>query len=263
MNRIRGFGIAGGMLLIAGWINVPAANGTSVTRQLEADKKRCADTESRAREAFIRQFDAMERTIRAASRVPAPTRAERIRTIRAEKTAFVDNGQMPKSEEMLPGLVRYQQSVHAARKPLAQAYARLMDQALKGGDDQGLQQLTADKAEFDAKLAGQQHFQAQTNWKGSRSGVHGNVDFDLWIGKRDGDTFRGTIWQDRGKLEARVEGVIDGNAISFHTKQVVQGQHRALRFDGFILENRLVLQVSGVAVGGGPASGIVVLNRSK
>jgi hypothetical protein len=94
-------------------------------------------------------------------------------------------------------------------------------------------------------------FDPKTHWKGARHGVTGNsVDFDLWVGPCDGDTFRGTIRFDEGNARMKVTGVLDGWRIDFETTEMIRGQARSLHFGGYIVNGQMLLTVSGISTTG-------------
>ena len=80
------------------------------------------------------------------------------------------------------------------------------------------------------------------------------------LGKAEDGTLRGTFWQDTDttkKFGLGVEGVIDGHAVRFKTAKVLDGKKRIYNFSGYVFQNRMILQVSGVEPSGKPAGGII------
>lgn len=243
---------------------VPAVGRGQVTeKDLEDRKKRFEEAEERERDRLLKEFDTVAKRVGSTAGIPAEVRVKRVAVINTEKAAFKEKGTLPACDDMLPALWEHMNRLHAARRPLARAYESALNAALKAGNAKLAQQLAREKATYDEHLPGRNTFQAKTNWNGYRAGPMNNIPFHFHVGTCDGNAVKGRMWQDEGKVEMVVEGKLDGNFIEVKTVKLAKGENRNLTFTGFVLEDRLVFQVSGVTPKGQPARGIVLLNRVK
>ena len=77
------------------------------------------------------------------------------------------------------------------------------------------------------------------------------------MGNFDGNVFGGRIEMNRGLGVIRVKGILDANKIHIETTEVLTGGKAQPVFDGFVMERRMVLEISGKAANGQPAKGLV------
>jgi hypothetical protein len=84
----------------------------------------------------------------------------------------------------------------------------------------------------------------------------------LTVGTRLGNAFRGQVWEgDCSEVEFVVGGKLVGNRIRFITVEMVRGRKPFLRNQGYVVDARMVLRVSGIDAKGQTGSGFVQLHR--
>ncbi len=229
-------------------------------KDLDIAKQRYANAQVIARNTFLNAFVKTKKAIGNNRSIQASVRSNLISTIEEERRVFENSGELPVSDMMLGDLWDYLLKVHRAMAPVLVLYNKLIEAHLSDGEQSG--ELTGELERFEQSLPGRKSFQPQTNWKGARTGADGaSVNVDFWVGKFDGKTFKGTIWMDRGNVEMRVAGTIDGSYLDLENTQMIKGPARRLRFQGFALGDRMILSISGIATNGGKASGMLILRR--
>lgn len=235
-------------------------------REISEAKKNFAKTEKEEREVFLKKFDTAVTILGRTPGLPNEVKLARQKEIQNQKKAFEKDGTLPGCDDMLVPMWDHLYRLHTARKPVAFAYDAALKKCTQAGDTETGLKLANEKAKYDEKLPGRDTFQANTHWRGHRAIAGNNLDFALHVESCEGNAVKGRMWQERGKPSAAelvVEGKLDGNYIQLKRVKVVKGKPRDLRFAGFVMEDRLVFQVSGVAVNGHPAGGVVLLNRDK
>jgi hypothetical protein len=238
-------------------------NAKKLAHEFEQGKKQFSVARDKATGVLVSRFDTVEKKLRANMRLPAELRTSKVKKITNEKSAFMADGALPISDEMLGPLLEYQEALYKAQIPLAKSYEQLFNlYSVKLKDDSRAEKLTADKEAFDQKIRGRSVFQ-RSNWHGNQSGTN-NIPFALNVESLDGNSIKGTIVQDRYPHETvfKVEGLLSGNRVKLQSTQVVQGGARTLIFTGYVMENRILGQVFSLARDGkrsGPS--LALLNR--
>ncbi len=225
----------------------------TLTPQYEQGKKRFFAAQKKAGGVLANRFDAALKQIRAATQLPAELRRAKLKKIGDEKNAFVANGKLPLSDEMLMPLLEYQETLHKARLPVLQAYETLFNiYSVELKDDARADKLTTDKEAFDQKSRGRTVFR-RSSWHGTQFlRSNSNIPFVLNVDTLEGNSIQGAIAQDRYPNETvfKVEGLLSGNCLQIKSTQVVQGRTRTLLFTGYVMENRILGQVVSVATNG-------------
>jgi hypothetical protein len=146
--------------------------------------------------------------------------------------------------------------------PLLETYNELTQQYASLKDDAKVIALAQEKAALDRNIAGGGKFTPRTNWDGTQHRADGtSIDFHLWVAGFDGSVFGGTVVANEGHTEIRVKGLVEANHVGFQTTEVIKGGKIALKFEGFVLDRRMILQISGMAPNGKPTGGMVSLGR--
>ena len=212
-----------------------------------------------AKAGLLKDTDQVLENIRRTRAEPALVERH-LREVKAQKEKFQQSGDLPTHDDLLGPVFTYLNNLQAARVELNRAYKEETDEARRQRDDRRLTLLVKEKAAFDAKVAKGEQFATKSTWKGSRYFRTGSSDVHVNLGKAEDGTLRGTFWQDTDttkKFGLGVEGVIDGHAVRFKTAKVLDGKKRIYNFSGYVFQNRMILQVSGVEPSGKPAGGII------
>lgn len=234
----------------------------TLVKKLEKQKEQFAQTERRARDAFVGYFDRVAEMVRKAPGLSSEQKAAKLKIIADEKASYTATGALPRSPEMFEALFVFQDALHRAREPLARTYQQLMSQALKEREDGFLQEVAKGKTRFDESTPGRGSFQTGSQWHGSRYSWDNTMRSRMRVGRLEGNAFRGHVWQgDYPEDEFVVEGTLDGNLIRFEIVEMMRGAKRFLRYQGYVVGDRMVLRVSGINTKGKPISDFVQFHR--
>lgn len=225
----------------------------TLTPQYEQGKKQFFAVQKKAGDVLVNRFDTALKQIRAATQLPAELRRAKLKKIGDEKNAFVATRRLPLSDEMLMPLLEYQEVLHKARLPVLQVYETLFNiYSVQLKDDSRADKLTADKEAFDQKSRGRTVFR-RSSWHGTQFlASNSSIPFLLNVVSLEGNSLTGAIAQNRYPNETvfKVEGLLSGNCIQIKSTQVVQGKTQGLIFTGYVMENRILGRVIGVATNG-------------
>jgi hypothetical protein len=256
--------VKGGPQAPQGQIEQMERSAKALAQQYEQGKEQFFKTQKKASAALAKNFDSTCERIRNNTRMLAETRTAKVKAILAEKETFVSGGRLPLSDEMLPPVLVYQQTLFKSYAPIAVAYEKLFNlYSVKLKDDSRAGKLTADKEEFDQKMRGGNSFRPG-GWLGTQFNAGNSINFFLNIEVLEGNSIKATAVQDRVPNETvfQMEGNLRGNCVQLHSTRVVQGGKRTLLFTGFVMENRILAEVVSVATNGKPSpKSIALLNR--
>lgn len=219
--------------------------------QYEQNKKQFVVARNKASDKIASRFDAVIKKYRTNTRMPADVRRAKEKELSDEKKAFLADGKLPLSEEMIGPLLDYQMELDKAYSRFARTYEPLYNlYSTKLKDDARANKLAADKESFDQKSRGRTVF-GPSHWHGTQHGGN-NISFVLDVGALEGNNIKGRIVQNRypGETVFKVEGLLRGNRIELDSTKVIQGGARRLKFIGFVMENRIVGQVVSMATNG-------------
>ena len=230
------------------------ATVSALTKKYQEAQLEYLAKERSARAAFVLCFDSVAEKVRRTPLLNSDLKQNKTESLSAAKKRFVESGELPQCMEMLGPVIAYQETLRQARQPLRRVYERLMKQALMSRDDSLLKANVERHTEFGRLVTGHEGFLASSEWYGTRfPGSGGGIRTHMVVRERQGTTFWGHVWQgDWPEEEFIVEGTLDGNYIQFQTTQVVRGGKCLLRYCGFVLNNRMILRVSGVDSQGKP-----------
>jgi phosphoglycolate phosphatase-like HAD superfamily hydrolase len=200
-----------------------------------------------AREEFARDIDKVIDTVRK-SKADAALVDKRLKELKEQKTRYEEKGELPTHDLLLPAAVEYLDRLNKARAEWNRLFKKETDEAKKAKDDARLADLVKLRASLDKQFGGRDHLTAKSQWDGLRYGEEDAVGVHLSVTKVDENTFQGRYVQHPGgvgKIVMDVEGVLDGNAIEFATTKVIEGGKRTFKFTGYVIEDRLVLRLTG------------------
>lgn len=220
----------------------------TINQQYEQGKKQFFAAQKKAGDVLSKHFDTALKQIRANTRSAAELRKAKLKKIGDEKNAFLAEGRLPLSDEMLGALLEYQMTLYKARSPVAKNYEQLFNlYSVRLKDDSRAERLTADKETFDQKSRGRTVLRP-SNWLGTQFLLNNNIPFSLSVQTLEGNSIKGRIAKDRYPNDAvfKVEGLLSGNRVEFRSTQVLQGKTRTLFFPGYVMENRILGEVYSV-----------------
>lgn len=238
-------------------------NGPQMPAELEAPVKGYLKAEAAAKEKLLKDIDKAIDHIRLLKLDPS-VREKHMNEVKEAREQFEKNGVLPTHNDLILKTIRYLNTLGTARAEFNNKYLAATKEARRTKDDDKHTQLVKAKAAFDEKAAGREQFGSDTRWSGTRHNGKRNVDVNLNIGKVTGNSFTGTYVQNPGSANRFVmefEGLLNGNVIEVITTSVKKEDTRVLKFTGYVIGDRIILDVDGIAAGGGPASGLIDLRK--
>jgi hypothetical protein len=192
-------------------------------------------------------FDRKAGEIRKNQDLPAETRNTHVKNLMKEKAAFVKSAKLPESDDMLPSIIEYLDSVQGASAPLQAAFERALEQAI--GKDDEFDEIQSLKKQWQSGLPGRDELAANTEFHGTRVFNNGvTVDFHFHVDRFEDNSFAGRIWQDvfnvGGKAGWEYEAILQGNQFKITTLKMLHGTPRKLVFRGYIIERRVIMTLT-------------------
>jgi hypothetical protein len=203
---------------------------------------------SKAREASLKRFDAVIQKIQQNSRIPAATRASEMEELKRHRARFEKDGAWPDNTALINDAATYAARINKSYAPVARAFEKAIDACLKANDNEGVQSFTQAKAKVDERVRGDR-FRAGSKWQGSRSGPKGSTLFTVHVKKVNDAVFEGEAHHNPGVAGHpifEIKGEVNGNRIRCVTTRVIRGGAQALQFDGYILQDKILMGVGGV-----------------
>jgi hypothetical protein len=237
-----------------------------LNRKLSAAMKDFTDRKAQAREQALRGFDNLAAKARTAPGVPAAARADKVKEVAEARAAFEQSEKFPKDPEYIDVQVKYFTELNKGYKPLSKLFDQLLDQALKAGDKETLEQAGKMKADLDKQLPGGALLQADAQWKGNSYRKDRTERFELKIEKRTGSTFKGHVRDFTvfgGFPEYDVEGTVDGLEVKFYASKFTRGEVGTVRVEALLAGDRLIGTVTSTTRRGQTTAGSLVLEGSE
>lgn len=220
-------------------------------KSLDAAKKRLLQAIAK-RDAAIRRSRAMDAdSIRRARE-----------TIEADRRALAESGKLPRSDELIDATVACLVQYQGVAERIETFRQRLAERAVRVEDPADMARLTKLEARLSDVLLGRESFSQGSTWVGQRHSNKGAFQLRLTVDNLTGSSFRGELRQSgasRNLVRMAVEGRLNGNRIEFRNTEMLRGKNRGLAFQGYVLSDRIVASVAGIAVDGKPIRGWVSL----
>lgn len=185
----------------------------------------------------------------------------RIAELERQQQAFNDHGDLPDSNGMAAHAFDYICTLNGPRLEVKAAYERQIAFWTNHGDSDLAANLAEQLERFEQLLPGRNSLRVRTNWVGARSNPTYSTDVKIWIGHLEGNQIKCHISLDRGDKQLKAEGTIEGNHLRLRQTRMVRGKRRQLNFEGVVLNDKIILKITGIDVRGRPAKGIVLLHR--
>jgi hypothetical protein len=187
----------------------------------------------------------------------------RLNVIDQDLQAFKKSETLPNSDDLLDVVVQFIEGYQKSIKNLESTRAYWSDKAVRLRDDAAIQKLNALERRLDKIIGGREQFATGSKWSGRRQTGARALQMVLTVTNRTGASFVGRLRQTMGGPGAMmdIDGQLDGNRIAFRSTQMIRGGNRQLAFDGYLLSDRIIARVDGVAVDGNRATGWMSLWR--
>jgi hypothetical protein len=215
---------------------------------------------AKARETALKRFDLHIQDLQKNWKIPASTRSSRVTELSADKERFEKHGVWPDNTALLNDAFVYSNRINKSYVPVAKAYERLMEACLKADASDVAQAIREQKARLDQSIRGSR-FSAGSRWNGSRADAGGSTLFTIHVKKVTDMIFEGEALHNTGipgHPIFEIGGVVNGNHISGSTTRVIRGKGQFLRFDGFIMDDKILMALGGIGSGGKPVAGSLV-----
>lgn len=238
----------------------PAVAVKKLTENLAGERKVFAKAEEKAKADLVATLKKLEdAAVRLDRTALGKARRE---SIRGEREAFEKVGTLPGSDEALPAVYAYAAALHKARPRLRQAHERLAEACGKGGDKAAERKARADLAAFEAAIPGLAEFTAGSKWNGILQKPHGTTNVSLSFGRVNDVLATGRVCLDNNWCQMDLEGLREGPRFVLGVKKMVIGAPQSPTFSGFVLGDRMLVEVNGLKGKKGPVSGLAVLTRA-
>jgi len=228
--------------------------------RLQATGKTYKRLEMNASKAMDKAFHRADGLLRH-SKLAANIKTERLLSLRREKQVWESDHVLPLSYDMAATSISYVHATHDAAQAVSRAYAALIEFHTQSGNDTRAMQMADELQTFEHQLPGRGVLTSKTKWTGTRHGRNYNTRFSLWVGEMQGNVFPCHITQDRGRTHIDGEGTVNGNKVEIVTTRMKEGPDRKLRFEGIVMNNKIVLETSGMTTRRKQATGVVLLTR--
>ena len=238
----------------------PSAVAKKLAQKLTAEQKAFADTKKKAKADLVRAFKAAEAA--AVQNDPTPLGVGRQKSLKAEREAFEKADALPTSDDALEGVFTYLSAVQKARPKVRQAHEKLIQQYGKDGNKQGEANAKADLAAFDASVQGVERFTPGSRWSGSLQKPRSTTNIGFTVRSMTDDLVKGQVSLDNGWCQMEVEGLRDGPQFVLRVTKMVIGDPQQPVFSGFMLGDRMVIEVAGLKARKGTVGGVAALTRT-
>ena len=166
-----------------------------------------------------------------------------------EKQDFLNSDQLPAGADFADLALDYGLKVSKAYKPLAARFDALVGAAQKRGDSSGAADALARRIAFEQKtLPGAKELTAGSVWVGTRYGGANPVPARLAVKAVEGTVGSAVYAQNMAVVNHSVVEVgyeLDGMAVKGGLTKVRQGGMKALKFEGVVVGNTMVLAALG------------------
>lgn len=186
-----------------------------------------------------------------------------LKKIGKDREEFEQLERLPNCDELLVEAIAYLDEYQV--KVLGQVEStRLLkvDQAVRAKQEPAAKPgLAALEARFEKIVGGRKEFKDNSNWKGSRFFPDHAVEVHFHVTERIGNGFRGVYDQHGpGGGKMKVQGILHGNVIAIQTYEMISGKNRNLVFTGYLVNDRIIANVSGMNSDKTPAVGTISMN---
>jgi hypothetical protein len=187
-----------------------------------------------------------------------------VSAIADDRQAFVDEDRLPTIDELLGATIDFVKECERISDRVEKFRKQLTARALRSNEPTAMANLVALERRLKAFAVGRDQFTAGSTWAGRRTDPNGAVQLRLEVTDFTGDHFRGELAQtgNFGRADLmEVRGKLTGNRIAFETTGMIRGRNRKLVFQGYLLSDRIVTDITGTSVDGKRVTGWVSLSR--
>jgi hypothetical protein len=181
----------------------------------------------------------------------------------AERDAFESTGALPKSISVND----LQSQRNQARQDLQAAYTKAISELTKSRRKDEADALEREAATFNAKFAGNL-IKAGTIWRGekryTKGGPGGSHPFELRVTERNGDDFKGIIFEDN--MSHDIQGTVSGDKVEWKNTKIRSGQFPGQPQSGTLEGDTMKLSFARAKGAGGvpvEAQGSIKLQKKK
>jgi hypothetical protein len=214
----------------------------------------------RAREITLKRFDVVAQQIHKNPRLTASVRLSLIKELKQHKERFAEDGTWPDNPQLAAEALQYAGRLYKAYLPVAKVYERQIDSHMKAGDIASAEKCMQQRARLEETIRGDS-FRVGSKWHGSRGDLGGSSLFTLEVKKLTDTVFEAEAHHNPGVPGHpifEIRGVLSGNRLGCDTSRLIRGKGQMLKFDGFIIGNKMVLAVGGIHSDGKPVSGNLI-----
>jgi hypothetical protein len=169
--------------------------------------------------------------------------------IAQERRAFENLDRLPSCDELLEPVFEFLSDHQKVHRRIQKDRQELVDTVTIRPNSLEAKKLAELDARLNAFLGNPDRFTANSKWKGRRWNDAGSLGLELEIHQRANNVFRGKLAQigKFGRADTmKVDGLLDGNKISFHTTEMIRGDERHFHFVGYIINDRIFAQLNGI-----------------
>jgi hypothetical protein len=248
----------------------PAQNRNEADREsseLNRLKSQFVEEKQKARDAASAKFDALIKSVAQRTKLKPSERVSLAKKWTDEKGRFLKDEEISPEADLAGIGLQYGLKVSEKYGPLSKKYNDLINVALLRGEMKAADDLRAAKQQFEEQhLPGRRAFVRGAHWEGSRYDGRNAVTIHLWVHELTGDVFKGRAAQNTsvgGHPVYEIQGSIDGLKVKIVSTKQIQGQARALVFDGVILGKTIFLAIGGLSANGQAVNGFAVVSKKE
>jgi len=217
----------------------------------------------RLKTKLLAGIDAKRRTIFRSKADPDEMRRI-LSAIEEDRRAFVEEDRLPNSDELIDVTIAYLKDCQPILNRAETIRRSSTTRAVRTGDADAMDALVALERRLNALTVGRDQFTAGSVWTGRRSDANGSLLLRLQIQAIVGNSFRGQLSQ-TGNFgrpdEMTIDGNLRGNCISFETTGMILGRARKLRFQGYLVGDRILAHITGTSADRKPVNASVSLSE--
>jgi hypothetical protein len=244
-------------------LSAQAPNKSSSADQIDAFVAAQEKAMEAAKNRLLAKIDAQDRAVHR-SRIEPDEMRRIVSAIADDRQALVDEGRLPTNDELLGATIDFVKECDRISDRVEKFRKQLTARAMRANDPVAMANLSALERRLNAFAVGRDQFTTGSTWAGRRVDPNGAVQLRLKVKDFTGDDFRGELAQtgNFGRADLmEIRGKLRGNRIAFETTGMIRGRNRKLAFQGYLLSNRIVTNITGTSVDGKRVAGWVSLSR--
>jgi hypothetical protein len=249
-------------------IAVPALESALSAAQSDSDKvaafvSREQAAIDKAKSRLLKAIDRQSQQIRRSNADDA-TKQFSLQRIEEERRGFANLDRLPSCDELLEPVFDFLNDYQKIYRRIQKDRKELTGTVQVRANTPEAQKLAALDARLDAFLGNPDRFTANSKWAGRRWDDTGSKELKLEVHERSERVFRGKLAQigKFGRADTmKVVGALDGNVIDFHTAEMIRGEDRLFVIRGYLINDRIIAQLTGLSTERKPILAMVSLSR--